>query len=1150
MKRFYKTLLTCSVIAVLVAVATLASSAFAADDENWVSAWGTAPVQAQIDGLGEAGSIVGELIGDDSLTEVTVRTVITPTASGSKIRLKFSNHYNTNPVVINGVTIAKKGVKDSEIEKSTLKIVTFNDSYPSVTIAPGAEVYSDPIRFDVVAHQKIVITTFFDSFLDVNTMGVSGAETYLTTGDALQTDDFDMLKGVLDDEDMLDIMAGLLEGFGMGNGINLKFNYSFMKFIPCLVSADVLTHNSGYSVVVVGDSTVANDFPLYLGQALYEDENVTDVGVVGKGLPGNCLLYPGLGLGSYFYAESMTVRLKQDVLSQPGLKYVIVKVGVSDIIHPVCTDSVQNYPGMVQPSAKQLIEGFRRVFKACHDEGVKVIVIGITQWKDTTRDFFGDGGTYIRTPAEFEADWQIAKDVNAWLAATDEHDGFVDFCEVSANPRDPDAFLPEYSEDRINPSPALQKLWANRFPLSLIGAGSLPGGVYIESDDSVVFVDEEIQLKAVVYPETAENKQVEWYSQNPEIASVDENGNVRGVSNGVAVIGCKTEVGSYKAVYKVTVKTSTQGVILNYNTNSIFASEKFQLKATVYPETATDKSVVWSTDNSAVATVSSDGTVTGVGKGTAVITCTTADGGGEAFCTVTVKKKTHVQNIELSYGDEPNFTSKTLYKGQSFKLEASVSPEDATFKNVRWNSSDVNIATVDEFGRVTAVGGGKVTIRCTSVDNPMVSAACNVTVKVKATGISLSSTSLKLYEGKSKTITANILPEDATNKKVTWKSQNSKVAKVSKSGKITAVKAGTTYITATTANGLYTAKCKVTVSEIIYTKKITLSKSTLSIKDGKTATLTAKISPSNVTNKTLVWSSSDSKIAKVSQEGKITAVKPGTAYIYCKSADTGVTAKCKVTVKKVTPTSVSLSAETISISYGKTKTLKATVSPSNATDKTLTWTSSDPSVVKVYQSGKIKGLKAGKSAVITVTTNSGKKTAKITVKVTHVEPKGLALNKTSVSISKGGTVTLSPVFTPSNTSVKTVTWKSSNKKVATVSSSGVVKGVSNGTATITCKTKNGLTATCVVNVAVIQVSGVAIKESSGLMMQLGSSYRLTALVYPEQATNKKVVWMSSNESVATVSSSGVVTAKKPGACEIIVTTSDGGYRASCKVTVN
>ena len=1155
-----KTLLTFVAVAVCAAMALLCSpeaSAAAQDDGKWICAWGTAPTQVQIDGLGEAGSIIGSLIGDDSLTEVTVRSVITPTASGSKLRIKISNHYNTKPVQINGMTVAKS-VKDrdgsvkSKIDTKSLKYVTFRDGYPGVTLAPGEELYSDPITFDVVAHEKIAVTTYVDSFLEVNTMGLSGADTFIATGDAVKEEDFDMLKSVIDDKEMLDVLAGLLEGFGMGSSINLKLTYSFVKIVPLLASLDVLSGDAGYSVVVVGDSTVANDFPLYLAQALYEDENITNVGVAGKGIIGNCMLYPGLGLGSYLYAESLLQRFTRDVLNQSSVEYVVVKIGVNDIIHPVCNDSTQHYPGVVQPSLNELIEGYRAIFKACHDAGIKVIAVGITQWKGTTRDYFGDGGTYVRTPAEFEADWQLAKDVNEWLATTTEHDGYVDFCAVSANPLDPDALLPEYSEDCIHPSSSLQRVWSNTFPLSLIGVGSKPGGVVMDKQEHEVYAGESKQLTATVYPETADNKELEWVSENPDIATVDENGVVTGVSDGTALISCKTVIGGYKASCKVTVKIKAETIILNYGVNSIYTTETFNLKATVFPENTTDKSVTYSSDNKAVATVTADGKVTGIGKGTAIITCTSADGRIKAICTVTVKKKVHVQNIELTFGDETNYRSHTLYKGQSFTLSPEVSPADATFKNVKWSSSDKKIASVDNEGRVTAVGGGKAVIKCTSEDNPMVGATCTVTVKVKATGINLSNTSLKLYEGKTKTLSATILPSDATNLKVTWKSENSKIAKVNSKGKITAVKAGTTYITGTTANGKYTAKCKVTVLKVIDTKKVTLNKTKLSIKHGSTYNLKATISPSNATNKALIWTSSDTKIVKVTAEGKIIGVKPGTAYVTCKTIDTGKTAKCKVTVKAVVPTSVKFSKTTVSVPYGEIVKIKklVTVSPSNATDKTLKWSSSSPSTVKVSQAGNVKGLKAGKSAVITVTTNSGKKTAEITVKVTHVKPTSIKLNKTSLTLSKGGTATLTPTFSPSNTSVKTVTWSSSDKSIVKVSSKGVVTAVANGTAVITCKTSNGKTATCKVTVKVIPVTGVSIKESGGLIMNVGYAYTLTAVANPTNATNKKVTWQSSNPAVASVSSSGKVTAKSKGSCEIIVTTADGGYSASCIIIVN
>lgn len=1146
MRKISKAFLVLAVaILCTISIATLTQRASAAsDDDNWVCAWGTSPAKVQIDGLGSMGSIIGSLLDDDSLTEVTVRTVITPSVEGSKLRIKVSNRYGTQALKINGMTVAKS-VKDSKVDVNTLKIVTFKDGYPGVTLAPGQEIYSDPIRFDVVSQEKIAITTYMSDFLNVNTMGLSGADTYITTGDAQREEDFDMLKNVIDDKKALDIIAGLLEGFGMGDSINVQLAYSFIKIIPCVTAVDVLTSDGGYSVVVAGDSTVANNFPLYLSQALYQDEGITNVGVVGAGIPGNCLLSSGLGLGSYLYADSLITRFKEDVLSQTGVKYVVVKIGANDIIEPVCTGSTNTY----QPSAQQIISGYSKLFKACHDAGVKVIAIGITQWKGTTGDYFGDGGTYIRTSSEFASDWEIAMEVNDWLSSTTEHDGYVDFYEVSKNPLDPDALLPDYSEDGINPTDALQRVWSNYFPLSLLGAGTLPGGVHIEDNDGVVFVNKGRKFFAEVYPETAENKEVVWESEDPSIVVIDSSSGVAvGVSNGTTTLVCKTVVGGYKASCKVTVKTAPESILLNYITNSIYTSQSFQIQASVYPETTTDKSVSWWSEDTSIATVTKNGKVTGVGRGTTVINCKSADGSITASCTVTVKKKIQVENVELYCGDEANFTAKTLYKGQSFKLSALVSPTDATFKNVKWTSSNEKVATVDSSGYVTAVGGGSAAIKCTSTDNPMVAASCAVTVKVKATGVTLSSTSVKIYVGKTKTLTANVLPADATNKNVSWKTENSKIATVNKNGKITAVKAGTTNIVVTTSDGKFTAKCKVTVTKIVKSTAVSLNKTSITINDGKSYQLTETITPTNTTNKTVTWSVSDSKIIKVSSDGKVTALKPGTAYVYCTTKDSNKSAKCKVTVKAVVPSSVKLTAESISIAYGKTKTLKATVSPSNATDKTLKWSSSDPSIVSVTGAGKIKGLKAGKSATITVTTNSGKKTAQITVKVTHVKPTAVSLNKSSVTLSKGNTVTLSPKFTPSNTSVKSVTWSSDNNSVATVSSKGVVTAKANGTAVITCTTKNGLTAVCVVTVKNITVSSVTVSESK-LLMQVGLTYNLSAKVLPSNATNKKVTWKSDNTSVATVSSSGKVTAKGKGQCVITATTANG-VSGSCIVVVS
>ena len=1142
MKKHLKMFL-CFLAAVVSAVAMISSSATASaaeyEDRQWISAWGTAPTEMNITGM----SAVGSLVGD-----VTVRVVITPTASGEKFRIKLSNYYGDEPLKIKSITAARsKG--ESQIDINSLKYITFNDGSPDVVVPEGEEIYSDPVALPVKAHEPIAISMFVSEYQDVNTMGLSGASTYFTTGEATRVEDYDLLKSVADEQDMLDILSKILEGFTGSDSINLKLAYNDLKFVPAVVSLDVLADNSSYSVVVIGDSTVANDFPEYFAKSIYEQDGVENVGIVGKGVIGNRLLGEGLGLGDSIFAESMLARFQRDALEESGVEYVVIKIGANDIIHPVCKDVLALYPGIVQPTADKIIDGYRKIIKQCHDAGVKVVIMSITQWKGTTRDYFDSGAQYVRTEEEFQADWQIAKEVNEWLATTDEHDGYVDLTEVSANPLDKDALLPEYTTDGIHPTEACQRLWSSCFPHSLVGVGRKPGGVRVEKTRIDTFKGETVTVVANVIPETADNKNLIWESSDPEVASVDENGVVTAYKNGTAVISCKTEVGGFKAYCTVVVSTKPESIMLDYTEYDIYTTKSFTLEAIVYPESANDKSVKWASSNKLVATVDQNGKVTGVGTGTATITATTNVGGLVAKCIVNVVKKTQVQRITLTESDE-TITSKTLYTNgvSEFSLGYKVAPTNATYKDVVWTSTDPKVAVVDDLGNVRAISAGKTAIKCTSVDNPMVSGVCTVTVKVIANGIELDQTSFKMYETKTKTLKATVLPENATNKNVTWKSSDSSIATVDKNGKVTAKKAGTVYISVTTANGKHTAKCKVTVREIVYSSKIRLNKTSLTLDDGTNYILDATVLPENTTSKSVKWSSSNTKVATVDAYGDVTAVAPGTAYIYCKTKDNGTTAKCKVTVKEVKPKSIKFSSKTITIEYDEVRTLKPTFSPANTTDKSLTWTSSDPKVVKVTSAGKIKGLKAGSSAIITATTNTGKLKASITVKVNPITVSKISLSRTSVTLSKGSSLTLKATISPSNATDQKLTWSSSDSSIVKVSSDGKITAVKNGTANIVCKAANGKSATCKVTVKNVPVEGIKLDKTS-VVADKGASFTIKATLQPSNATNQNITWSTSDKSVATVSSSGKVTAVGKGVCQITAKTKDGGYTAVCMITV-
>lgn len=215
-------------------------------------------------------------------------------------------------------------------------------------------------------------------------------------------------------------------------------------------------------------------------------------------------------------------------------------------------------------------------------------------------------------------------------------------------------------------------------------------------------------------------------------------------------------------------------------------------------------------------------------------------------------------------------------------------------KTLTWKSSNPAIVSVDQDGNIVSHKIGTATITATTVNG--LSATCKVTVVIPITEITLDEDAIMLEKGDSQTLKATIKPENATiDKTVTWSSKNEKVAKVDKNGKITAVDAGTTNIIATTSNGLM-AKCSVTVTSKI--TSISLNESKIELQSSKTKTLKATIYPSNTTDdKTLTWKSSNTNVATVNSNGKVTAVKEGTATITVKTSN-GLTASCKVTVIK------------------------------------------------------------------------------------------------------------------------------------------------------------------------------------------------------------------------------------------------------------
>ena len=240
----------------------------------------------------------------------------------------------------------------------------------------------------------------------------------------------------------------------------------------------------------------------------------------------------------------------------------------------------------------------------------------------------------------------------------------------------------------------------------------------------------------------------------------------------------------------------------------------------------------------------------------------------------------------------------------------------------------------------------------------------------------------------------------------------------------------------------------------------------------------------------------------------------------------------------------------IEIIEGESAALSARVSPEAASDRVVSWSSSDRSVVTVDKTGTVQGLKPG-TATVTATAEGKSGTCTVTVKAKAVNVTEVTLDRAELTLTEGETETLTATVRPDNADNRKVTWSSDKTEVATVDGAGRVTAVKAGEAVVTVTTEDGgKTATCKVTVKakVIGVTEVTLDRTE-LTLTEGETETLTATVRPDNADNRKVTWSSDKTEVATVDGAGRVTAVKAGEAVVTVTTEDGGKTATCKVTV-
>ena len=421
------------------------------------------------------------------------------------------------------------------------------------------------------------------------------------------------------------------------------------------------------------------------------------------------------------------------------------------------------------------------------------------------------------------------------------------------------------------------------------------------------------------------------------------------------------------------------------------------------------------------------------------------------------------------------------------------------------------------------------------------SSSTNTITDAKPSSIEVSPKSVAVVIGNTHQLNASVYPLEA-KQDVVWKSSKLNIATVDEeTGLVTAKAIGVTKIYAyAKENQIISDYCTLTVaSEVIEATSLSLDKHEVELNLDQTLILHATLEPTNSTGG-VQWSSSDESIVAVNNSGKLTATGFGEATIKATaSSNSTVYDECKVTVKKVHVDTVALEKHSLEASTGSTINLTANVLPTNANDKSLTWTSSNTEVASIINDGEIRCLKAGET-IITVTSNDNNNAYdSLNLSVIDVHPTSFSLSKSSLSLTINSTATLETIFVPENTSNKNVIWESENENVATINN-GVVTAINYGTTSIKATTEDGnLKSTCVVT-----VEEIAKQEMNYLQEDLSdhSVYQIDAI--PSTGSPKMIVipiWFT--DSTNYISTSEKTTVKEDIAKAYFGTNEETGWRS-------
>jgi uncharacterized protein YjdB len=639
---------------------------------------------------------------------------------------------------------------------------------------------------------------------------------------------------------------------------------------------------------------------------------------------------------------------------------------------------------------------------------------------------------------------------------------------------------------------------------------------------------------------------VTWMSSNVAVATVSTSGIVTGRAVGTAIVSATS--GGHTGSASITVGPApVASVVLQPSSVTLEPGEAVTLTVvtkSVDGTVLTGRAVTFTSGNSGIARISSDGVVTAVAPGSTTITATSEGVTGTATVVVAIVPVGSVDVLPATA---------SVVAGQTVALSATVRDtvgRVVTDRVVSWASNDIHVAVVSTTGVVTGVAAGTAVITASSEGKSGTSTVTVVAPAIESVTVQPSSATVQI--GGTTTFTATV--KDVTGAvvtapAVTWVSSNVSVATVSSTGVVTGKGAGSAVISAT--SGGRSGSATVTVIPVPV-GSVTVSPSSASLVPTQVLTLSALVRDANdvvVSDRAVTWASSNTGVATVSASGVVTAVALGTATITATSE--GRTGTAIITVVPMPVGSVTVSPASADVIADQTVTLSATVRDTSGAivgDRPVTWQSSDNAIATVSNAGVVTGVAPG---TVTITATSETRSGSAAVTVHPVPVATVTLDPTSVTLEPGQTATLVATTKSADGTVltgRTVTFSSDNESVARVSSDGVVTGVAPGTATITA-TSEGVRATATVTVQP-SVAFVVVSPNEVFLRRNGT-VQLTATAYDASnnvIVGRAVTWSTSDDHLATVSDTGLVTARRAGTVTITATIDGRSGTSQVRIT--